>query len=169
MHPPDISSMDASEDTTQIVPSDTKPCSFCGESILVAAKKCKHCGEFLDEQLRKSRAQEATLSPAPSWTPGIAAICSFFIPGLGQIYKGQVLNGLCWLVLVLLGYVFFIVPGLILHALCLLGAASGGPSPNAAPKSQWTRSLGPGELLIVVAVLAFLVLIYSLSIAITGP
>lgn len=26
----------------------TKICPFCAEEILLAAKKCKHCGEFLD-------------------------------------------------------------------------------------------------------------------------
>lgn len=29
-------------------PADTKECPFCAETILVKAKKCKHCGEFLD-------------------------------------------------------------------------------------------------------------------------
>ncbi|MEI8376137.1 MAG: GYF domain-containing protein [Planctomycetota bacterium] len=27
----------------------SRPCPFCGETILVVAKKCKHCGEFLDQ------------------------------------------------------------------------------------------------------------------------
>ncbi len=27
---------------------ETKVCPWCGESILVVAKKCKHCGEFLE-------------------------------------------------------------------------------------------------------------------------
>jgi TM2 domain-containing membrane protein YozV len=31
--------------------------------------------------------------------PGIAALLSFFIPGLGQIYNGDILRGLFWLVI----------------------------------------------------------------------
>ncbi len=27
---------------------DTKRCPYCGEEILATAKKCKHCGEWLD-------------------------------------------------------------------------------------------------------------------------
>ena len=33
--------------------SSTKACNFCGETILVVAKKCKHCGEMLDQQKKK--------------------------------------------------------------------------------------------------------------------
>lgn len=28
---------------------DTKNCPYCGEEILAVAKKCKHCGEWLDK------------------------------------------------------------------------------------------------------------------------
>lgn len=30
----------------------TKPCPFCAEPIDEAARKCKHCGEYLDTELR---------------------------------------------------------------------------------------------------------------------
>jgi hypothetical protein len=43
---------------------DTKDCLYCGEEILAKAKKCKHCGEFLDASLRSERQQQQ--SPAPS-------------------------------------------------------------------------------------------------------
>jgi len=29
--------------------ADSKPCPFCAETIKAAARKCKHCGEFLDK------------------------------------------------------------------------------------------------------------------------
>lgn len=31
-----------------------KTCPFCSEKIQDAAKKCKHCGEYLDSTLRQS-------------------------------------------------------------------------------------------------------------------
>lgn len=31
--------------------------------------------------------------------PGLAAILSFFIPGLGQIYNGKILRGIFWLII----------------------------------------------------------------------
>ena len=63
--------------------------------------------------------------PYKRWSPGVAAVLSFFFPGVGQMYKGQVFNGLAWLVLVLVGYAFFVVPGLVLHLCCVIGAAGG--------------------------------------------
>lgn len=38
----------------------TKACPFCGEQILSVAKKCKHCGEFLDDTDRSQRKATAS-------------------------------------------------------------------------------------------------------------
>lgn len=61
------------------------------------------------------------------WSGGIAAVLSFLIPGLGQLYKGQIFNGLVWFTLTVIGYFFMVIPGLILHLCCIIGAASGDP------------------------------------------
>jgi TM2 domain-containing membrane protein YozV len=58
----------------------------------------------------------------------VAAVLSLVIPGAGQMYKGQVLNGLVWLLLVAVGYALFIVPGIVLHLCCIFGASMGNPT-----------------------------------------
>lgn len=65
--------------------------------------------------------------PYQKWSPGVAAVLSFFIPGVGQIYKGDILSGILWLIIVPIGYFLLIVPGLILHLICIITAASGNP------------------------------------------
>ena len=130
-----------------------KPCMFCGENIALSAIKCKHCNEFLDGRPRETAVmqqpvayvqQPAMPAPAPTvvnvsqvtnvggiphkqWSGLLAAFLSFIIPGLGQLYKGQVINGAVWFAVTVIGYVAFIIPGLVLHLCCILGAATGNP------------------------------------------
>ena len=49
---------------------ETKQCPYCGEEILLAAKKCKHCGEWLEEKpAAKPAAQAAEPRPASKPEP----------------------------------------------------------------------------------------------------
>lgn len=41
------------------VESSSRACPYCGEAILAVAKKCKHCGEFLDGRPNPSAVQHA--------------------------------------------------------------------------------------------------------------
>ncbi len=44
----------------------TRACPFCSEEILMTARKCKHCGEILDESLREQRSTAPSdHSPSP--------------------------------------------------------------------------------------------------------
>ena len=42
---------------------ETKRCPFCGEEILAVAKKCKHCGEWLNKD--EERNEEKVMIPCP--------------------------------------------------------------------------------------------------------
>ena len=113
--------------------TETKNCPFCAETINVAALKCKHCGEYLDKDLKSANRQQNTSTIVlpeqkfRKWSPGVAALLSFIIPGAGQMYKGNVMSGLAWLFFVVLGYFLLLIPGLILHLICIFAAASGDP------------------------------------------
>lgn len=118
------------------------PCNFCGEAIQAFAKKCKHCGEFLDgSAIRPQQPVQHYTTPSVTqqvhvhndnsdrrsyrhreFSGLLAVLMSFFVPGLGQLYKGRFAAAVLWFFFVLLGYLL-IIPGLILHLWCLCDAA----------------------------------------------
>lgn len=116
----------------------TKKCPFCAETILAEARKCKHCGELLDERLRAPITHQIQTQgyyppqpyypPQQVWNPGVAAVLSLFIPGAGQMYKGKIGEGIGWLMITAIGYVFLICPGIVIHLACILSAAKGDPT-----------------------------------------
>jgi hypothetical protein len=53
-----------------------------------------------------------------------AAVLSLIVPGAGQLYAGRPLSGVAWFALVTMGYMLLIIPGVLLHILCVASAAS---------------------------------------------
>jgi TM2 domain-containing membrane protein YozV len=71
------------------------------------------------------------IRPAPN--PAAAAVLSMIVPGAGQLYAGRPLSGLSWFVLVTMGYMLLIIPGVLLHIICVAAAASAA--------NQWRPSM----------------------------
>ena len=54
--------------------------------------------------------------------PGIAAVLSVLLPGLGQVYAGRLLAGALWFLATSISYWAILVPGILVHALCIWSA-----------------------------------------------
>jgi TM2 domain-containing membrane protein YozV len=71
-------------------PPTTKTCPFCFEQILPTALKCKHCGEFLDPSLRRSRIVSSPAAPQfvrLAKSRGVYIILGLFLGGLFGIHN----------------------------------------------------------------------------------
>jgi TM2 domain-containing membrane protein YozV len=65
-----------------------------------------------------------SLDVARPSNPAVAAILSLIVPGAGHLYAGRPVSAVVWFVVVSLGYLLLIVPGVVLHILCIASAAS---------------------------------------------
>lgn len=101
-------------------------CPVCRNNCSVQAAVCPKCGHPFVVQGYPLPATQNT-KPKKRWNGLVAMLLSLLIPGVGQIYKGQVLSGILWFVIVAIGYAMFIFPGLFLHFFCILGAGLGDP------------------------------------------
>jgi TM2 domain-containing membrane protein YozV len=117
-----------------------KTCPYCAEDIQDAAKICRFCQRDLATDVMAAR---VTVTASPRWNRGVAALLSLVLPGAGQMYKGEIGKGFAFLVFTPLAYLFFILPGLVLHACGVFEAASGNP--NQVPARQLAQPLSPEE------------------------
>lgn len=93
-------------------------CLECSKEISSSAISCPYCGHPLRV------VEKIIIQNTVKTNNGIAAVLSLIFPGAGQIYKGKIGIGLMWLFFVILGYMCFILPGVILHIICILMAAT---------------------------------------------
>ena len=55
-------------------------------------------------------------------SPGIAAVLSVLLPGLGQVYSGRLVAGAVWFLATAFFYWAVLLPGFLLHAICVWSA-----------------------------------------------
>ena len=119
---------------------DTKPCPMCGEHILSTAKKCKHCGEYLDgsippHQSSPERDLTALHIQTKMKSVGVAAALSILLWPFGCLYSsiGACLFGIAG-ILVMVGvvdsnrnhpeYFLVLVPVYLISVFITIGSAS---------------------------------------------
>jgi hypothetical protein len=83
----------------------TKPCPFCGEAILPVAKKCKHCGEFLDEATSSNGTQSGKSNKRI--LPLFLLYLFFGILGVHAFYAGRTALGIFYLLAIPLTIIGF--------------------------------------------------------------
>ena len=86
-----------------IEPKGTKFCSSCGGEINAKAEICPKCG------VRVVSAESRMVKNA-----GVAAVMSFVVMGLGQMYNGEIAKGLIFIVLYVISILaMFILIGFV--------------------------------------------------------
>jgi TM2 domain-containing membrane protein YozV len=76
---------------------NTKFCMNCGAEIDVKAEICPKCG--VRQPSMRSNVKN----------PGLAAVLSFFLTGLGQIYNGQIWEGILLIIIQIINIVLMSV------------------------------------------------------------
>ena len=109
-------------------------------------------------------------NPTPPRKPILAALLSFIIPGLGQIYNREYLKGILFFIFTIIGSFFLIIPGLIIWVVGIYDAYrtakqinSGEILSKSSRKKTTTLFFG-----IIAAIFSFLIIAAIIN-GLSGP
>ena len=109
----------------------TATCPHCGfESRDESPRFCSSCGARMDGTVPAWCA--GTGAPAPeAKNTSVAGFCSSVLPGLGQVYNGEIAKGYLLFLLTLAGLVLFLIPGIVVWLYSLYDAYAVAGKMNA--------------------------------------
>lgn len=130
-------------------------CGSCGAVLKEADTFCERCGA-----LAPVGGSEG--GPHPEKKPTLAALLSFIISGLGQVYNGHTLKGVALFLGTLAGIVIFLIPGLIIWAFGIYDAYTSAKKMNAGT-IPYRAADGSTMIGFVVAIAILIVFAYVLD------
>ncbi len=88
--------------------------------MVIIPKFCANCGNEIDEKAEICPKCGVRVKQVPAYidkkSSGIAVVLSFFIPGLGQIYNGQIGKGILFIIIgFILALSLIILIGFVLY------------------------------------------------------
>ncbi|HUU75697.1 MAG TPA: zinc ribbon domain-containing protein [Methanoregulaceae archaeon] len=93
-------------------------CESCGAQLKEGDKFCEQCGAAVAPPVADTPSSQ--VQPAvpvtgsnPEKNPILSLILSFFVSGLGQVYNGETLKGVALFFGTIIGYLLFVIPGVI--------------------------------------------------------
>jgi TM2 domain-containing membrane protein YozV len=81
-----------------------------------------HVAADQEEEMRDNLEVEEERVEWRAPSPGLAAVFSVVIPGLGQVYSGRLLAGGLWFLTTSFSYWAILIPGILVHGVCVWSA-----------------------------------------------
>jgi len=130
---------------------DVAFCPKCGSELKhEEAEICPNCGMRIRDPPKQVEKEKSPL---------IAVLCSFFIPGLGQFYNGDLGKGIAFFLGIYIGLLFFVIPGVIVWIFGMYDAYNTSKKMNSGEIPYKESNTVAMIIVIVLAVLLVFVII----------
>ena len=134
-------------------------CPACGRPVDQTARFCNNCGARLNSAGPAGQEEPAQTARGMK-SPVLAVLCSFFIPGLGQVYDGELARGIAIFLGTLIGFFIFIIPGLIFW---IFGMKDASSLANRMNKREIPFKPASAAQMVIFSIAAVLIIVFIIS------
>lgn len=144
-------------------------CPNCGKNT-PEGKFCEHCGAsmqtaqtFQQPQVQPVYTPQPVPAPRAEKSSGVAALLSFLFTGAGQVYNGQLGKGIGIMIGALIGYMLFVIPGVlvVLYGIYDAYSTAGKMNKGEIPyvETSWGAVLAFIVVEIIIVVIFFIIIL----------